>query len=221
MLTPLTEICSPHVRFKEKGSKNFADRDPGSKKQFTVDLSSRTRSQMLQNDGSMGNLDLPIELLEIRGAEVDGPSDESGPNRQRERNSHEIGEHVIDELDEDAATGQIIDAALLPNPPPTSTPPFPDFEKAEQPETSKFDGQHARHLSTRGQGGLSSSTRSDQEAVSGREGRKETCIVNAAFMASNFPHKGGKKFHKPIVIDLDLPVEEEQETGVTTPREET
>lgn len=35
--------------------------------------------------------------------------------------------------------------------------------------------------------------------------RKETCIVNAAIMATSFPHKEGKRFHKPIVVDLDLP----------------
>jgi hypothetical protein len=35
--------------------------------------------------------------------------------------------------------------------------------------------------------------------------RKETCIVNAAIMATSWPHKGGKKFHSPIIVDLDLP----------------
>lgn len=41
----------------------------------------------------------------------------------------------------------------------------------------------------------------------GRVGRQETCIVNAAIMASSWPHgPGGKKFNKPIVVDIDLPV---------------
>ncbi|EER26314.1 hypothetical protein D8B26_003325 [Coccidioides posadasii str. Silveira] len=35
--------------------------------------------------------------------------------------------------------------------------------------------------------------------------RHETCIVNAAIMATSWPHKGGKKFNSPIVVDLDLP----------------
>ncbi|KAI9753112.1 MAG: clathrin associated protein complex large subunit [Chaenotheca gracillima] len=41
-------------------------------------------------------------------------------------------------------------------------------------------------------------------------GRKETCIINAAIMASSWPHKGrgGKKLNKPIVVDIDLPVYE-------------
>ena len=37
--------------------------------------------------------------------------------------------------------------------------------------------------------------------------RRETCVVNAAVMASNWPHRGGRKFHPgPIVVDLELPV---------------
>lgn len=38
-------------------------------------------------------------------------------------------------------------------------------------------------------------------------GRQETCIVNAAIMASSWPHgPGGKRFNKPIVVDIDLPM---------------
>ncbi|GAD95011.1 Ser/Thr protein phosphatase family protein [Paecilomyces variotii No. 5] len=36
--------------------------------------------------------------------------------------------------------------------------------------------------------------------------RRETCVVNAAIVATSWPHKEGKKFHAPIVVDLDLPV---------------
>ncbi|KAL4871733.1 hypothetical protein BDV12DRAFT_194189 [Aspergillus spectabilis] len=40
-----------------------------------------------------------------------------------------------------------------------------------------------------------------------RAQRHETCIVNAAIMASNWPHRGGRKFYPgPIVVDLELPV---------------
>lgn len=47
------------------------------------------------------------------------------------------------------------------------------------------------------------------DALSGRMGRRETCVVNAAIMKSRYPHTGGKQFHKPIVVDVDLPVWEE------------
>jgi hypothetical protein len=65
---------------------------------------------------------------------------------------------------------------------------------------------------TLGQGGIPPSNRCDLEALSGRLGRKETCVINAAIMASSWPHKGtgGKKFNKPIVVDIDLPVWTEQ-----------
>lgn len=36
--------------------------------------------------------------------------------------------------------------------------------------------------------------------------RKETCIVNAAVVATSWPHRGGKRFNAPIVVDLELPV---------------
>ena len=39
-----------------------------------------------------------------------------------------------------------------------------------------------------------------------RLGRRETCIVNCAIMATSWPHLGGKRLNKPIVVDLDLPV---------------
>ncbi|TVY26371.1 putative rhamnogalacturonate lyase C, partial [Lachnellula hyalina] len=61
---------------------------------------------------------------------------------------------------------------------------------------------------TRGLGGIPPSQPCDLEALSGRMGRKETCIINAAIMASSWPHGigGGKKFNKPIVVDIDLPI---------------
>lgn len=45
-----------------------------------------------------------------------------------------------------------------------------------------------------------------QGTTTGRVGRKETCIVNCAIVSTSWPHKGGKRFNKPIVVDLDLPV---------------
>ncbi|KAL8300203.1 hypothetical protein RB597_010016 [Gaeumannomyces tritici] len=53
------------------------------------------------------------------------------------------------------------------------------------------------------------SVRCDREALLGRMGRRETCIVNCAIMANSYPHVGGKKLNKPIVVDLDLPVWED------------
>jgi hypothetical protein len=61
--------------------------------------------------------------------------------------------------------------------------------------------------STTGLGGDDpNSLRCDREALCGRMGRQETCVVNAAIMKSRYPHVGGKQFNKPIVVDLDLPI---------------
>lgn len=62
---------------------------------------------------------------------------------------------------------------------------------------------------TLGLGGDTTSSRCDQVALVGRMGRRETCVVNAAIMKSRYPHTGGKRFNKPIVVDLNLPVWEE------------
>lgn len=43
-------------------------------------------------------------------------------------------------------------------------------------------------------------------AEANRAGRRETCVVNCAIMTTSWPHKGGKQFNKPIVVDIDLPV---------------
>ena len=59
---------------------------------------------------------------------------------------------------------------------------------------------------TRGQGGTPASGRCDMEALTGRLGRKETCVINAAIMFTSFPYaSGGSRYNKPIVIDIDLP----------------
>lgn len=61
---------------------------------------------------------------------------------------------------------------------------------------------------TRGQGGLPPSGRCDLEALVGRRSRKETCVINAAIMASSWPYrlKDNRKYNKPIIVDIDLPV---------------
>lgn len=63
---------------------------------------------------------------------------------------------------------------------------------------------------TRGVGGQPDMTfRCDRRSLCCRMGRKETCVVNAAVAATSWPHTGGKKFNKPIVVDLDLPIIED------------
>ncbi|KAI8626259.1 Metallo-dependent phosphatase-like protein [Xylariaceae sp. FL1651] len=66
---------------------------------------------------------------------------------------------------------------------------------------------------TLGLGEDPNSARSDQAALAGRLGRRETCIINCAIQATSYPHssQGSRKLNKPIVVDLDLPIWEEHE----------
>lgn len=113
-------------------------------------------------------------------------------------------------LDNDGSIGQM--SVPIPNmktsqtPPPTS--PGSQTQSAISQMTTNLLAVPAEILpaATRGQGGCPPSLRCDLEALSGRLGRRETCIVNAAIMASSWPHgSGGKKYNKPIVVDIDLP----------------
>ena len=64
------------------------------------------------------------------------------------------------------------------------------------------------HSATRGQGGSPPSGCCDLEALAGRRGRRETCVINASIMASSWPYKfkDNRKYNKPIIVDVDLPV---------------
>lgn len=71
--------------------------------------------------------------------------------------------------------------------------------------SSYYEGIH-------GHGGITPSGRCDMEALAGRMGRKETCIINAAIISSSWPYKSNnqRRYNKPIVVDLDLPVLQKQ-----------
>ena len=76
---------------------------------------------------------------------------------------------------------------------------------------------HAQGLESAvwGQGGFPLSGQCDLEALEGRLDRRETCIVNAAIMATSWPYKtsNGRKWNKPIVVDVDLPVRKPKAIG--------
>jgi hypothetical protein len=61
-------------------------------------------------------------------------------------------------------------------------------------------------LSTRGLGRSTNSAQSNQGALAGRLGRRETCMVNCSIQTTSYPHSGPRGMNKAIVVDLDLPV---------------
>lgn len=70
--------------------------------------------------------------------------------------------------------------------------PLPDGS-GSNPTISIEDEMHGQH---------------DASAGICRAGTEESCIVNAAIMASSWPYKKGVRYNKPIVVELDLPVTE-------------
>ncbi|KOS17342.1 putative rhamnogalacturonate lyase C [Escovopsis weberi] len=83
-------------------------------------------------------------------------------------------------------------------------------EEDDDDDTALSDPSRDDSRSSVGYGvSLDSFNRCDCEALRGRMGRRETCIVNAAILKTSHPHAGGKEFNKPIVVDVDLPVWEE------------
>jgi hypothetical protein len=83
---------------------------------------------------------------------------------------------------------------------------------AAQKKSSSGSGDNSiSNDSVVGYGGNPESDDCDSEALAGRTGRKETCVVNAAIMKGSYPHTEGKLFSKPIVVDLYLPVWQEDD----------
>ncbi|KKY24816.1 putative ser thr protein phosphatase [Phaeomoniella chlamydospora] len=87
----------------------------------------------------------------------------------------------------------------------TSFQPFPDHEKGGNPISAEVQEMPSFSQGTFGQGGREESGSFNKAALGGRMDRIETCVVNAAIVGSNYPHKGGKKINKPIVVDILLP----------------
>ncbi|KAH7152892.1 Metallo-dependent phosphatase-like protein [Dactylonectria macrodidyma] len=93
-----------------------------------------------------------------------------------------------------------------------ATTPLHDITDSPGPPPFSFSSSDVDTQVCRGNvglGGDATSPRSDQPALAGRMGRRETCVVNAAIMKKNYPHLGSRQLNKAIVVDLDLPSWEE------------
>ena len=81
---------------------------------------------------------------------------------------------------------------------------------ASFPGPGSQDGVVGQISTGRGEGeggpGLATGTGPESPGQADRAGRRETCVVNAAIVATGWPHADGRRFNKPIVVDIDLPV---------------
>ena len=174
--TVLWDLHSPSTKYNELKTIKWKILDIG-KKQARVDLTSRSQSPLL-NDGAVGNI---------------SKGDMAAPGSGR-------GQEIVDSGDPRCHSTR------LPEVRPPSPPTFPGFENAESAIAPIPDPLTTVFPASQGQGGESMGGRGDTEVLIGREGRAETCIVNASILGSSFPHPAGKRFWKPIVVDLELPI---------------
>ena len=188
----LWDLTMPNVKYKEKNSTYWIDSSIGSKKQALVDLSSRGFEPIRNNGGD-------------DAANDDGPSFGTPV-----RNTSFISSFRSKSTDWPPLTRpRYIQSTTLPLASPTEildTPPqsyASSYDTGSSywaapslPESNETMQSHEVPLL---------SGRSDLEALTHRMGRKETCIINAAIMASSHGN-GRKQYNKPIVVDIDLPV---------------
>ena len=176
------DLDSPNVKFKEDITGYWTEPDPGSKKQCLLDLTTRGPAP-LRNTKTVD----PSTSANATNAYNASQTSKAGPAGLWKQKQHAQLPSCTDNAESYTSSG----AAPL-----RGTTGISSF-----PETVELAP------ATRGQGGAPPSGRCDLEALSGRLGRQETCVINAAIMASSWPHRGiqGRKYNKPIVVDIDLP----------------
>ena len=178
------DLSATNVRYKENETGYWTDPGVRNKKQSLVDLSSKSGEPL---DYAEGGDEVPAEMFSYNF-----PS----PNAPRIKENS----WCFTKCKKERAEGY------------TSLPELPvqqaeDNGDEKPPASPAFSKDASRLAPSRGLGGEPPSGRCDLEALTGRMGRRETCIINAATMARSWPHKaGGKQFNKPIVVDVDLPV---------------
>ena len=184
------DLASKNVRFKEHDTGYWIDPGAGNKKQSLVDLTSRGFEPLQNSD---------TEVMDENSRQV--PSWITKPHspltipwkwklRSQMTALDTVNPTPAPEPEVEGDLTTIQDAGVsvvFKNP---ITPPSKDT-----------------HSLSQGIGGNPTSARSDMEALAGRLGRKETCIVNAAMIATSWPHKAvnGSKYNKPLVVDVNLP----------------
>lgn len=178
----LWDLDMSNIKFKESSVARWMDPGVGNRKLSLVDLTIRGGNP-LQNDGSVGDWNGEGDALDIRMSRDPAPILQDGEQQAQPKSRKSSRSPRRVSLVE-RGISQVTHGLLAV--PPEALP-----------------------LATLGQGGVPPSKRCDLEALSGRMGRRETCVVNAAVLAASWPHSaagGGGRFNKPVVVDLDLPV---------------
>ena len=188
----LWDLDSPNVKYKERTTGYWTEPDPHSKKQCLLDLTTRGPAP-LRNTSTV---DLPTSANAANGYDTSQTS-KAGPSGLWKQKQLAPWLSHADNAESNASSGA---ASLRGTTGESSCSEMLEMAPA-----------------TRGQGGAPPSGRCDLEALSGRLGRQETCVINAAIMASSWPHEGlnGRKYNKPFVVDIELPTWEKSDMTVT------
>ena len=197
------DLTSPNIRYKECGISYWTDPGMNNKKQSYVNLSRKGGVPLMNHD--------TVEEDEDR------KGDSQPDDKKHLRNTTAVPgspfrpiTELVDSSTEGTKTSNLAGCRSSASWLSDHSSVYPT-DMRDDVVANEISGKSATSNSTltaRAQGGTPLSARSDQEALVGRVGRQETCVINAAIMASSWPHRssGGKKYNKPIVVDLELPV---------------
>ncbi|KAI9877210.1 MAG: hypothetical protein M1830_004515 [Pleopsidium flavum] len=199
------DLEARNIRSKEDDTTYWTDPGKDNKKQSLIDLTA-SGDAGLENNGAHGNEQ--EKLLHVSEQDPHKPPCKGTSSSRTLTSFKSKGCHSS------------VAPSSVPNAYCSTVPTFPSIGSRPTENVSLYQSTVSGHtvsvptgpesagFATQGQGGILLSGRCDMEALSGRMGRKETCVINAAIKASSWSDKGraGHRFNKPIVVDINLPV---------------
>ena len=180
----LWDLGNPNIKYKEEMTGYWIDPESQSKKQSLINLTAKGPAPLRNHRTS--------DWTNISNPQKDDSKGSVAPKLPMTwKDKHNVAPEP--EVEDVHAGIDLERSSILP---------LKEKEKA-----SLVDLAERLNPTTHGRGGIPPSGRCDIEALSDRLGRRETCVINAAIMASSWPHKrtNGRKYNKPIVVDIDLP----------------
>ena len=196
-------LSSTNPTYKEGYINHWSDPGEGNRKQSLIDLSSRYM-EPLDNNGENGVVPRENTLSSTIGSSEPGlvvcppfSLTSTPPNMAVLKN--------ISSGSDASSTYTSTTTDFLPK-------GIPLVEEAPTYPASRNIYHEESGSTTNDQADIQASKEDDLETLRNISGRRETCIINAAIMATSWPHrhKNGRKYNKAIVVDIDLPVWEDQ-----------